>query len=72
MTYSGPMNYAPARIQRLTRELSEELCLEYGAEQAARILEAAATEIRRADDSRTTRPAGERFHLQRGRLARVC
>ncbi|HWJ05980.1 MAG TPA: hypothetical protein VNS57_09335 [Steroidobacteraceae bacterium] len=65
------MNYASLRIQRLTRELSEEMSVEYGTEQAARMLEQAATDIRRAVDARSTRPADNAFALQRGLTRRV-
>jgi hypothetical protein len=59
------MNYAPLRIQRITRELSEELVEEYGAEDAARILEQAAEEIRRAANARATGPTEDVVRLVR-------
>lgn len=65
------MNYAPLRIERLTRELSEELASEYGTEEAARMLERAATDLRRAADARSTRPAEPRATLLRGLTRRV-
>jgi hypothetical protein len=40
------MNHTALRIQRLTRELSNELSVEYGSEQAARTFEQAAIDIR--------------------------
>jgi hypothetical protein len=59
------MNYAPLRIQRITRELSEELVEEYGVEDAARILEQAAEEIRRTANSRATGPTEDVVRLVR-------
>ncbi|HEX6571237.1 MAG TPA: hypothetical protein VF055_04380 [Steroidobacteraceae bacterium] len=44
------MNYKPLRIERLTRELKDELLAEFGPEHAARMLEHAAAEIRRAGE----------------------
>jgi hypothetical protein len=43
------MNFKPLRIERLTRELKDELLAEFGPEHAARMLEHAAAEIRRTD-----------------------
>jgi hypothetical protein len=51
------MNYTLLRIERLTRELCEEMSLEYGTEQAARMLEQAALDIRTAKGARSTRSA---------------
>lgn len=65
------MNYASLRIQRLTRELTEEMSVEYGTEQAARMLEQAATNIRRTADARSTRPAESPLTLLRGMTRRV-
>lgn len=65
------MNYAPLRIERLTRELSDEMAVAYGTEQAARMLEQAATEIRRTANARSTRPAPEASGLLRGMTRRV-
>jgi hypothetical protein len=65
------MNYARLRIQRLTRELSEELSTEYGPQQAALMLEQAATEIRRTADAGSTRPTDRASTLLRGMTRRV-
>ena len=65
------MNDVPLRIQRLTRELSDEMSVEYGTEEAARMLEQAATEIRRTANARSTRPAAEASGLLRGMTRRV-
>lgn len=60
------MNQIALRIERLTRELGEELLQEYGAENAARMLEIAATEIRRRAEARVTRPEFDRLRVGRG------
>ena len=65
------MNHARLRIQRLTRELSEEMSVEYGPEQAALMLEQAATEIRRTADAGSTRPLDRTSTLLRGMTRRV-
>jgi len=65
------MNYTPLRIQRLTRELSEEMSREYGTEEAARMLERAAIDLRRAADARSTRPAEIASTLLRGLTHRL-
>lgn len=65
------MKYVQLRIQRLTRELSEEMSVEYGPEGAARMLEQAATDIRRAADARSTRPADSAYTLLRAMTHRV-
>jgi hypothetical protein len=65
------MNYTASRIKRLTRELSEEMSVEYGTEEAARMLERAAIDIRRAEDARSTRPAAGTSGLLRGMTRRV-
>jgi hypothetical protein len=65
------MNYAPLRIQRLLRELSEELLQEYGAEQSARMLDTAAAELRRDADARATRPVADWARVSRGMSRRV-
>ena len=70
MLYSDAMNYAPLRIERLLRELSDEMSVEYGTEEAARMLEQAATEIRRTADAQSTRPADDRSRLLRGLMTR--
>ena len=65
------MNHARLRIQRLTRELSDEMATEYGPEQAARMLELAATEVRRTADAVSTRPSNSTSALLRGMTRRV-
>lgn len=62
------MNYTQLRIQRLTRELCEEMSLEYGTEQAARMFEQAANDIRTATGARSTRPADRAFTFVRSAL----
>lgn len=65
------MNDVPLRIQRLTRELSHEMSAEYGTEEAARMLEQAAAEMRLTANARSTRPAAEASGLLRGMTRRV-
>lgn len=65
------MSYARLRIQRLTRELSEEMSAEYGPQQAALMLEQAATEIRRTADAASIRPTHRTSTLLRGMTRRV-
>jgi hypothetical protein len=65
------MNYTLLRIERLTRELCEEMSLEYGTEQAARMLEQAALDIRTAKGARSTRSAERAFALARSALTSI-
>ncbi|HET9693227.1 MAG TPA: hypothetical protein VFP48_02495 [Steroidobacteraceae bacterium] len=65
------MNHASLRIQRLARDLSAELLQEYGAERAARMLEEAATTLRKDADARAIRPSAEWLRLGRGLSRRV-
>lgn len=53
------MNHTPLRIQRLTRELSEEMSVNYGTEEAARMLEQAATDIRKTAEQHSN-PTADR------------
>lgn len=60
------MNDAPPRIQRLARELAEELTQQCGAERAACMFEQLAVTIRVAQGTQSARRAHEWHRLGRG------
>lgn len=60
------MNDASPRIQRLARELSEELTQQCGPERAARMFERLAADIRAAAGAQSTRRTAEWHRLGRG------
>ena len=65
------MHHTSLRVQRLIRDLSEELLQAYRPEHAARVLEQAAALIRKDADARAVLPSAEWLRLSRGLSRRV-